>query len=101
MNLEPLREFVERHDLHTAPEWSVLDALAQLGELSNTLLKETHFGREQAPLSPELAHEKIGNVMFALAYLSLIHNVDPEAALWNSVQRFEKKLQPVQENTHE
>jgi NTP pyrophosphatase (non-canonical NTP hydrolase) len=93
MDLNPLREFIERHDLHTAPEWCVLDALAQLGDLSRTLLKETNFGRDDVSLSPEVAHEKIGNVMFALTYLSLIHDVDPEGALWDSVRRFEKKLE--------
>jgi len=93
MDLTPLRAFVARHDLHTAPEWSLLDVLAELGELSRALLKETHFGRDAAPLPPAIAHEKIGDVMFALAYLSTLYDVDPEAALWDSVRRFEEKLE--------
>ncbi len=94
MDLTFLRELVARHDLHTAPEWSLLDAHAQLGELTRTLLKQTNFGRDETPLTPEAAHEKIGDLMFAVAYFSLIHNIDPEAALRDSVQRFEAKLSP-------
>ncbi len=92
MNLSLLEEFIARHDLQTAPEWSLLDAQVQLGELSRALLKQTDFGRESAPLAPEIAHEKIGDLMFAIAYFSLIHGVDPEAALWDSIARFEAKL---------
>ena len=93
MDLSPLADFIARHDLHTAPEWSLLDAQAQLGELSRALLKQTAFGRETASLDPAIAHEKIGDLMFAIAYLALIHGVDPEAALWDSVRRFEEKLE--------
>ena len=95
MDLSPLEDFIARHDLHTAPEWSLLDAQAQLGELSRALLKQTHFGREAAPLAPEIAHQKIGDLMFAIAYLSLIHGIDPEAALHDSIVRFEEKLEDV------
>lgn len=93
MDLTPLEDLLSRHDLKTAPEWSLLDIGVQLGELTRALLKETQFGRENVPLSHELAHEKIGDLMFAIAYFSSIHNVDIETAMRDSIQRFEKKLE--------
>lgn len=93
MNLSPLEELLSRHDLKTAPEWGLLDIGVQLGELTRALLKETNFGRENAPLPPEIAHEKIGNLMFAIAYFALIHDVNLETAMRDSIQRFETKLE--------
>jgi NTP pyrophosphatase (non-canonical NTP hydrolase) len=93
MNLKNLEKFIAQHGLETAPEWSLLDCQAQLGELTRAVLKTSNFGRESALLPPELAHEKIGDLLFALAYLSLLHGVDPEAALWDSVERFRTKLE--------
>lgn len=100
MDLSPLENLVARYNLHTAPEWSLLDIEAQLGELTRTLLKQTHFGRDSALLPAELAHEKIGDLMFAISYFALIHGVDPEAALHDSLARFEAKL-PSKVNTSE
>jgi NTP pyrophosphatase (non-canonical NTP hydrolase) len=79
--------------LETAPEWSLLDIQAQLGELTRAFLKQSNFGREAAPLLPETAHEKIGDLLFAVAYYALIHNVDIETAMHDSITRFEKKLE--------
>jgi len=93
MNLQPLNEFISRHELETAPAFCVLDITAQLGELSRALLKDTSYGRDSADNENELVREKIGDLMFAVAYLSTRYNVDPEAALWESVQRFERKME--------
>lgn len=92
MDLKPLEDLLARHDLKTAPEWSLLDIGVQLGELTRALLKETQFGRENTTLSPEIAHEKIGDLMFAIAYFAHLHNVDIETAMRDSIQRFEAKL---------
>ena len=93
MNLKSLEDFIARHNLETAPEWSLLDIQAQLGELTRALLKQTNFGRETAPLESPIAHEKIGDLMFAIAYFALLHNVDLETAMNDSIKRFEKKLE--------
>ncbi len=95
MNLTPLEDLLARHDLKTAPEWSLLDMQAQLGELTRALLKQTQFGREEIQLPPEIAREKIGDLLFALAYFAHLHNVDLETALHNSIARFEKKLEGI------
>jgi NTP pyrophosphatase (non-canonical NTP hydrolase) len=92
MDLSRLEAFIARHQLHTPPEWSLLDMQVQLGELSRSLLKQTQFGQEASPLAPEMARQKIGDLMFALAYFSTLYDVDPEDALWESVSRFEAKL---------
>jgi NTP pyrophosphatase (non-canonical NTP hydrolase) len=93
MDLSPLETLLARYDLKTAPEWSLLDMGAQLGDLTRALLKQTNFGREEIQLPPELTHEKIGDLMFAIAYFAHLHNVDLEIALHDSIKRFEKKLE--------
>lgn len=93
MNLSPLETLLARYDLKTAPEWSLLDIGAQLGELTRALLKQSNFGRDAVQLPPEIAHEKIGDLLFALAYFAHLHDVDLESALHDSIKRFEKKLE--------
>ena len=93
MNLTPLEDFIARHNLETAPQWSLLDIGAQLGELTRALLKQTNFGREDIQLPPEIAHEKIGDLLFAIAYFAHLHNVDLETAMHDSLARFEEKLE--------
>lgn len=93
MDLQPLNEFIARHDLETAPEYCVLDIMAQVGELSRALLKETNYGRTAVDGQSESVREKIGDLMFAVAYLSSRYDIDPEAAMWQSVRRMEAKLE--------
>ena len=96
MDLQPLKEFIARHNLETKPADSVLDVMAQLGELSRTLLKETNYGREAIDVESPAMREKIGDLMFAIAYLSTLYDVDPEEAMWQSVQRFGQQLESKQ-----
>jgi len=93
MNLQPLRDFIALHDLETAPEYSALDVCAQSGKLAQEILRATNYGREDADSQTAQMQTRIGDLMFALAYLSTLYNVDPEAAMWESVRRFEEKLE--------
>lgn len=93
MDLQPLEEFIARHNLQTEPVFSVLDVMAQAGELSRALLKDTNYGREPADSEAPLIREKIGDLMFAVAYLSSLYGVDPEEAMWQSVRKFEEHLE--------
>lgn len=92
MNLEPLKAFVEEHNLQVQPAYSLLDIMAELGELSKELLKATNYGRSAGEPPRERMADEIGDVMFAIAYLSTLYDVDPEEAMWNSVRKFEKRL---------
>lgn len=100
MDLEPLRVFVSQHQLETSPAFSLLDVTAELGEAARELLRATDYGKQPAPhdaAATAQMRRKIGNLMFAVAYLSTLYDVDPEAALWESVQRFAEKLDEVKE----
>ena len=92
MNLQPLQDFIARHDLETAPQWSVLDINAQLGELVRALLVETHYGRNEIDRTSPLVREKIADLIFAVAYLCTLYGVEPDTALSESIARFESKL---------
>jgi len=93
MDLQPLKNFIARHGLETDPAHSVLDVMAQLGDVSRALLKDTSYGRNAVDTESELVRRKIGDLMFAVAYLSTLYEVDPEAAMWQSVQKFEEQLE--------
>jgi hypothetical protein len=95
MDLQPLRDFVARHQLETEPVAGVLEVAAHAGRLAETLLRDTDYGRRAAGCDAATAARMavpIGDLMFAIAYLSTLYAVDPEAAMWDSVRRFEEKL---------
>ena len=94
MDLQPLRDFIAQHNLETQPAFSLLDIMAELGELARTLLKDTDYGRRPGGADSTQMREAVGDLMFAVAYLSTLYDVDPEAALWESVHKFERTLEP-------
>ena len=93
MDLQPLKEFVARHHLETQPAFSLLDIMSELGEVAKELLKATDYGRQPGSADAERMREEIGDLMFAVAYLSTLYDVDPEAAMWDSVRKFERRLE--------
>lgn len=98
MDLQPLREFIAQHNLETQPAFSLLDVMAELGDVARELLKSTDYGRHPETADSTQMREAIGDLMFSVAYLSTLYDVDPEAALWESVRKFESKLEPASQN---
>lgn len=95
MDLQPLRDFIVRYELETEPAFSALEVASHAGQLADVMLRDTRYGRRAATLEGEARERmqaQIGNLMFAIAYLSTLYDVDPETALWESVRRFEEKL---------
>jgi len=64
-----------------------------LGEVAKELLKGTDYGRRPGDADPARMREEIGDLMFAVAYLSTLYGVDPEEAMWESVRKFERRLE--------
>ena len=93
MDLQPLREFIAQHNLETQPAFSLLDVMSELGEVAKLLLHSTNYGQHPEAADSAQMREAIGDLMFAVAYLSTLYDVDPEAALWESVRKFKSKLQ--------
>ncbi len=93
MDLQPLKEFIAQYHLETQPAFSLLDIMSELGEVAKELLKATDYGRRPGSANAERMREEIGDLMFAVAYLSTLYDVDPEAAMWDSVRKFERRLQ--------
>jgi NTP pyrophosphatase (non-canonical NTP hydrolase) len=93
MDLQPLKDFITQHHLETQPAFSLLDILSELGEVAKELLKGTNYGRGEDNTDAAGMREEIGDLMFAVAYLCTLYNVDPEEAMWESVRKFEKRLQ--------
>lgn len=93
MDLQPLREFIAQHHLETQPAYSLLDIMSELGEVAKELLQGTDYGRGSGEADATRMREEIGDLMFAVAYLSTLYDIDPEAAMWESVRKFERRLQ--------
>lgn len=94
MELQPLKDFIAKHHLETQPAFSLLDIMSELGEVAKELLKGTDYGRRPGDADAARMREEIGDLMFAVAYLSTLYDVDPEAAMWDSVRKFERRLEP-------
>ena len=95
MDLQPLQEFINKYHLETQPAFSLLDIMSELGEVAKELLKSTDYGRRPGDADPVRMREEIGDLMFAVAYLSTLYDVDPEAAMWESVRKFERRLEQI------
>jgi len=93
MELQPLKEFIAQHHLETQPAFCLLDIMSELGEVAKELLKATDYGRRPGNPDAERMRDEIGDLMFAVAYLSTLYDVDPEAAMWDSVRKFERRLE--------
>lgn len=92
MDLQPLKDFITQYHLETRPAFSLLDIMSELGEVAKELLKGTNYGRGEDTTNRERMREEIGDLMFAVAYLCTLYDVDPEEAMWESVRKFEKRL---------
>lgn len=83
--------FCDKHGLKTTPEHRALDLVSEVGEVCKEVLLSTGYGKNSREGRPQLKNE-LGDVLFALAALANLLDVDLEAALGSALEKYRKRL---------
>jgi|AntRauTorcE11898_2_1112593.scaffolds.fasta_scaffold27702_2 NTP pyrophosphatase (non-canonical NTP hydrolase) len=82
--------FVAAEDLDAPPAYRLLDLLSEAGELAKEANVSTEYGSD--PEAIELSTDELGDVYFSLLALAEAADVDAEAALAGSLEKYEQRL---------
>ncbi|UTF55038.1 MazG-like family protein [Natronosalvus rutilus] len=83
--------FLERHDLETDPAYRALDLSSEVGEVAKELTESTAYGAD--PDAAAIARDELGDALFALLALCTEVDVDAGAALEESLEKYERRLE--------
>ncbi len=83
--------FARSHGMTLEPWVRFLDIGSELGELSKEILKATDYGGKRLAPAPEM-EEELGDCLFSLLCLAEALDLDGEAALENSLAKYEKRF---------
>ncbi|WP_135819897.1 MazG-like family protein [Halostella litorea] len=84
-------EFVAAHELDADPAYRVLDLESEVGELAKEINESTGYG--DAPDEVDVATDELGDALFALLALADSLDVDAGAALAESLDKYERRLE--------
>lgn len=87
---ERVAEFVARHDLDAPPEFRLLDAVSELGELAKNVNESTDYGT--TPADAEVDSDEVGDALFALLALADSVDVDAGEALDEALAKYEARI---------
>ena len=82
--------FVAEHGLETDLAYRVLDLESEVGEVAKEVTTSTEYGA--APDNAAIADDEIGDVLFALLALAERADVDAEAALDESLAKYDARI---------
>lgn len=88
---ERVAAFVAANDLDCPPAYRLLDLAAEVGELAADANATSSYGAEPGTLSVE--RDELGDVLFALLALGDDLDVDADAALEESLAKYEARLE--------
>lgn len=87
---ETVADFLDAHDLHTDPAYRLLDLTAEVGELAADATASTDYG--VSPERLDLSRDELGDALFALLALAEETDTDAEAALAESLAKYERRM---------
>ena len=82
--------FVAEHGLETDLAYRVLDLESEVGELAKEVATSTGYGSD--PDAAAIASDEIGDALFALLALAEAADVDADAALDESLVKYEARI---------
>ena len=86
------KEIVEKYDLIADVFPRYADLVSEVGELGKEMLKASGYGASEFIANDELALE-FGDVMFSLAALANILNVDMDKAFAAAICKYQKRFE--------
>lgn len=82
--------FTDEHSLDAPPAYRLLDLSAEVGEMAADAAKSSDYGRDPAALSVSI--DEYGDALFALLALGVELDIDAEAALAESIEKYESRI---------
>lgn len=82
--------FIDENDLHTSPEYRLLDLVSELGELAKDVNTSTGYGSN--PDEVAIAEDEIGDTLFALLALADGLDIDASEALETALEKYEGRI---------
>jgi len=83
--------FVAEHGLEADLAYRVLDLESEVGEVAKEVTTSTEYG--ETPEAAAIAVDEIGDALFALLALAERADVDAEAALDESLAKYESRIE--------
>lgn len=83
--------FIAEHDLAAPPAYRLLDLVSEVGEVANDAVKTTAYGRD--PTDLDIAADEIGDVLFATYALADALDIDADAALTTSLEKYRTRIE--------
>jgi NTP pyrophosphatase (non-canonical NTP hydrolase) len=83
--------FVAEHGLETDLAHRVLDLESEVGEVAKEVATSTDYGRN--PEAAAVASDEVGDALFALLALAEAADVDADAALAESLAKYESRIE--------
>lgn len=90
--MDDVRAFNREHDLTLSPAHRVLDLVSETGELSKEVLEAADYGEAPVEATDALVDE-FGDVYYCLLSLADELDVDPEAALAASLEKYRERAE--------
>ena len=87
---ETVADFLAANDLHADPAYRLLDLTAEVGELAADATASTDYGASPERIS--LSRDELGDALFALLALAEATDTDAEAALAESLAKYERRM---------
>lgn len=88
---ERVATFIQEHDMQAPPEYRLLDAVSELGEVAKEAAESTSYGDSPAEL--DIASDEIGDVLFAVLALASATDIDASDALDEALEKYERRLE--------
>lgn len=82
--------FLHENDLHTPPAYRLLDLTAEVGELAADANASTEYGASPETLA--VKRDELGDALFSGLALAVELDVDAEAALDESLAKYETRI---------
>ena len=82
--------FADEHDMDGTVPFRALDLAAETGEIAAELTDSTAYGTE--PAEAAIARDELGDALFSLLLLCESVDVDAEAALEESLAKYERRI---------
>ncbi|MBL7156453.1 MAG: MazG-like family protein [Candidatus Pacebacteria bacterium] len=86
-----VREFCEKNNLESPPEYRLLDTFSELGEVAKEILKMTDYGRKPMEFREEMKSE-LGDALYSLITVANSFDIDLEQALEMVLEKYEKRI---------
>lgn len=87
---QQVASFVATHDLYCPPAYRLLDVAAEVGELAADANASSGYGT--APEEVAVARDEVGDTLFALLAFADAMDIDAQAALEESLEKYQKRL---------